>query len=87
MKLIYSQRTPYITTAERLEADLRASLQQRGVAYGETLGSVLEALQALPFPKETPFGSIELGVMQDGSGRMTWEQDEYGALEIREVKK
>lgn len=77
---------PEITTNARLADHLRRSLADRGCAIGSqpTWGSVKAAVEAAGVTDDTPFSSIEIGCAQTGSGVITVERDEFGAVDIKE---
>lgn len=73
-----------ITTDETLAADLRRSLEQRGVCTGRTWGDFKRAVEAFGVDDAAPLSMIEYGVSQLGAGRIT-AVDEGAGIEVREM--
>lgn len=58
----------------------------KGSVYcGHTVGSLKRALDALQLRDDDILTSVELGVVQHGTGYIVADRDEFGAVEIREV--
>lgn len=80
-----SKVTPFPTTDDTLRRDLLASLNVRGVAFGETWGDVKKAVEAFGVTDSTPFSSMEIGVSQYGCGRLTCDEDDGDGINVREM--
>lgn len=78
-----------ITTNRTLANDLRLTLAREGVAYGDTLGDLFEALIRGGARMNEPLGCIDLGNASTSrwpGARLVVERDEHGHLEIREAR-
>ena len=76
---------PAMTSDLTLRRDLLLSLNQRGVAAGLTFGDFVAALRAYGVTDNTRLESIEFGVIQRGTRRVTCHDDEGDGLVIREL--
>ena len=76
----------HITTNETMRDDLTRSLLRNGRAYaGFTWGEFQRAMEAFGVRSDDKLASIEFGISQMGSGWLTFDRDEDGAVEIREA--
>lgn len=74
-----------VTTDADLAADLRASLQARGVAIGLTVGDFIDGLRQLGVQDSTPLLSIEVGISAWGNGRMVIDGSLADGIEVKEL--
>ena len=82
---VVSMPTPEITTNGRIGDHLRQSLRLRGVPAGETFGDFVKACRDAGVHDDMLLESIEYGVMQHGTGRISVEIGEVG-IAISEVR-
>lgn len=83
--LVWSEPHQHVTTADRVMADLRASLIARGQDAGTTWGDFKAAMQRLGVSDSAPLGGIEFGMGQSGSGRIVADEEDGGYV-VREIR-
>ena len=77
---------PKVTTPSRIVPNLQAVLRERGVPIQSfTPGHVMDALLSLGIGLNDEIASIEIGVAENGTGRIVAERDAQGRWEIRET--
>lgn len=90
MEIIAREKRPaHVTSDATIAADLARSVAARGVKAGVTFGDLLAALFELGVTRNTPLGSIEIGLVDARilpSRRIYVEYDDDGQADIQEVK-
>jgi hypothetical protein len=76
---------PLVSTPDRFTEDMHASCRLRGLSWDGQVSTLADILSALGIREGDVIGSLEIGIAQHGTGRITAERDEFGCWEVREI--